>query len=361
MGRVRRRRGAIEIQFNWMFVMIAGAIILSFFVLFVVKQKDAADQKLGAALIKNLESELTTARVSGGTAAKIPLQDLELLFSCEDYRVKDLSESINNRAIFSPDRVEGRTMYLWSVPWSLPFKITNLLFITSPSVRYVFIDTDSNVGLLRSVHSRMSTKFVNLHPIVSEGDFNTVDVYDVDKLKIVCFDCDDVLPQLDMSRFVRFADPDVKALSINSNTKEVNFFFMNQNKLESEGVSPFFGIDSDSEATMYAAIFSDDKYTYDCNMKKALNTFLIVAEVYRERAKKIEEGIDETSGLVPASCSDYYTQPYIYLNKLIGAAKNDFTDPSLNQGMCESMIRNAQSLDNYQNEIIRGKSCPLVY
>ena len=39
------KKGIIEIQFNWIFVLVVGAIILVFFFGFVQKQKSFAEEK----------------------------------------------------------------------------------------------------------------------------------------------------------------------------------------------------------------------------------------------------------------------------------------------------------------------------
>ncbi len=351
MGRMRKK-GAIEIQFNWMFVLVAGAIILSFFVVFVLQQREASEQKLSASLIKDLETKITSARVSGGSAAELNLHDLEIFFSCEDYRLKGVSESINYRAIFTPDRVKGRTMLLWSMPWSIPFKVTNLLFITSPDAKYVILDTNTNSLLTNDVYERMANKFLNVD-LVDENSVDTIDISSGYKIKIVCFDCDNNIQNLDLSRFYNFADPDVRAVSITSSPPyNVNFYVMDQESLVSEGTSPFFGTDSDSEATMYAAIFADSKDTYDCNMNKALNTFSIVAQVYKNRMLKLQQN----PNLAPEYCRDYYFQPDSIIDEMIVTASLGYS-PSVR----DTLTTNALSLDSYQDNYIRRQSCPLVY
>lgn len=349
-----RKKAAIEVQFNWMFVLVAGAIILSFFVVFVMKQKEASDQKLSAALIKDLETKITSARVSGGSAAELDLHDLEILFTCQDYRMQGVSESINYRAIFTPDRVKGKSLLLWSMPWSIPFKVTNLLFITSPGVRYVILDTNSQASLVNAIYQRMSNKFFTVD-LVDESTFNAVDVSDGYKVKVVCVDCDTTLESnLDLSRFVNFPDADVRAVSINPNTNKINFYVMNGSNFAFEGESPFFGTDADSEATMYAAIFSDGKDVYDCNMRKALDNFRIVAEVYKSRM----EAVQNDSMLSPVACRDYYSRPESLLAEMISSAGREFSSES---NVVVDLSGKAKDLEIYQNNYIRRMSCPLIY
>ena len=65
------KKGVIEVQFNWIFVLIVGAIILAFFVSIVMKQKDLSSGRLGTKLATDLETITTGAEVSVGTAQLI--------------------------------------------------------------------------------------------------------------------------------------------------------------------------------------------------------------------------------------------------------------------------------------------------
>ena len=40
-----KKRGAVEVQFNWIFILIIGAVILLFFGVIIAKQRSAADSQ----------------------------------------------------------------------------------------------------------------------------------------------------------------------------------------------------------------------------------------------------------------------------------------------------------------------------
>ena len=58
------KKGQIQVTFNWIYITIAGAVILLFFFGIVVKQKAASEEKLSIEVVRILESILTGAGVS---------------------------------------------------------------------------------------------------------------------------------------------------------------------------------------------------------------------------------------------------------------------------------------------------------
>ena len=55
---------AVEIQFNWIFILIVGALILVFFMMLVNRQRDISDIKLAVELLDDLEQIMTGQRVT---------------------------------------------------------------------------------------------------------------------------------------------------------------------------------------------------------------------------------------------------------------------------------------------------------
>ena len=80
------KKGQLTLSFNWIFVMVAGAVILLFFVGLIVKQKDSSEQKLNFDVVNILESILVGSTVSEQTINTIDtsgISSMELFFECE--------------------------------------------------------------------------------------------------------------------------------------------------------------------------------------------------------------------------------------------------------------------------------------
>jgi len=59
-----KKKGVIEVQFNWIFILIIGAIILFFFFSIVKTQKTVSEKKISTTVRRDIRAILTGAGVS---------------------------------------------------------------------------------------------------------------------------------------------------------------------------------------------------------------------------------------------------------------------------------------------------------
>src|SRR3989344_8866855 len=133
------KKGQIEVTFNWVYVLIAGAVIILFFVGIAVKQKASSEKTLSGDLVRIMESIFASAGASEKTKNIIDvsgLADYTFQFSCNDgvseFSLKDTESQRRQNAIdpiFSPAEIKTTQLILWSLPYKLPFKVTDFLFI----------------------------------------------------------------------------------------------------------------------------------------------------------------------------------------------------------------------------------------
>ena len=76
------KKGGVEVQFNWVFVFVAGTLILAFFVGFVMSQKQVADKKLASRILRDTNTILTQSKLTAGKSDYVPLVK-PLTFSCD--------------------------------------------------------------------------------------------------------------------------------------------------------------------------------------------------------------------------------------------------------------------------------------
>ena len=70
------------LQFHWLFILIAGGIILVFFFSVAGKQKALSDEKLSLSLVQSMDAIFEMAGAGEGTSQVIPLPKNGLGFSC---------------------------------------------------------------------------------------------------------------------------------------------------------------------------------------------------------------------------------------------------------------------------------------
>ena len=117
---------AVELQFHWMFVLIAGALILTFFITIAQRQYTFSQQKAALQTLNSFETTFTTALQSPNTANPIEI-NTEMNFRCEKscdcaYSIGDQSKRFDDKIIFAPDKLAAEeTAYLWTQSFEIPY------------------------------------------------------------------------------------------------------------------------------------------------------------------------------------------------------------------------------------------------
>jgi len=319
------KRGMTETQFNWIFIAIAGAVILLFFFSFVQKQKSTEEQKSDITIEKNLQSILTGAEVSKQTENIISVPDIEISYSCEGFSIGSL-DAFNPRIVFSSSLLKSnnRQLIFYSLEWRVPFRTSNFLYVTSPEVRYIIVDDndldDDSIAnqLYNSLPENMDKEIVlSSETIANKNNY---------KIKIVFFDAEN--------------------LNLNSINGEISKIKIIPIK---DGLDGYGKIEFDDGIQYYlkkesviAAVFSEDKEIYECNIKKAMKRMKNVYEVYGKRINEINEKYTEDNHV----CKDVYDSSLFDINPDLSNTPN--------------IYKNMESLED-KNQIIAIKSCALMY
>ena len=347
----RMRKAQLSVQFNWIFVTIAGAIILLFFVGLVFKQKEVSDTNLIASVSEEFKAILTGAGLSTGTTNVIQIPKIEIKFACEDgdawfgvdWERTGIRTPLPFEVIFAPDIVKGREIITWALDISAPFKILNLLHVTSPEIRYIFV---GNNKFADEVFSKVPKEILK-ERMISADDMDGVIDKKHDKVKFIFFS---TAPEyISLPSF--FKDVDVSAVQIFS--ERIVFYKKQGLSLIAEG--DVFYLD---ERLVYGAIFSEDLDYFKCNLQKMYKRLSFVVDIYAQR----ERALIDYYALNPidpkARCKDFYwisdEKTYLDLYKeRADACSLDIEKCSL----LKSDIADVKS----NNKVLKQKSCPLLY
>jgi hypothetical protein len=261
-----------ESQLNWIFILIAGAVILGFFVFLVMKQRTASEAKLSGKLSQQLNTILVGAKASSGTVQEIPTPELSIRFTCNDYYIGPASQRLGNRVVFAPTYVEGEKIVTWTLDWNVPFKVTSFLYITSPLVRYVVVGDSDSAG---TVWSSLPSKINKGSGAFSFGDYQSGKVKEEgDKYVRFIFVVD--RPATSYAIPDGFDKVQVSGIIVDTNLRQAQFLVKSDNGLVTSGPAyPYL-----EDEPMYGAIFTDDNSEYACLMKRAYTRLNMVARVY---------------------------------------------------------------------------------
>ena len=254
------KKGFLQISFAWLFALIIGAFIL-FLAIYastkIVKTEqlslDAETAKEIGVLLNPLETGFETGKT---TSIKLPSEtrihnrcNNDGFFGRQIIRVSqksfdewsdtNVNVGFSNKHIFSENYVEGKKFFIFSKPFNFPFKVADLIYITSSEKKYCFSNAPKEI----------ENEISNLN---QENLFS--DSCPSESIR-VCFasgsSCDIVV--------------NYGARYVDKNNERMYFY---------------------SNSLMYAAVFSD-KEIYECQLKRVMQRGEQLALIYKDKAQFI--------------------------------------------------------------------------
>jgi hypothetical protein len=256
---MEKKRGALQISFGWLFAIIVGAFIIFLAIFGVTKfmqtEQTTLDVKTGkeiGILLNPLETSFESAITTSFT---LPTES-RIYNKCDNFgnfgqqliRISqksfnkwtktNLEVSFANKYIFSKEIVEGKKFYIFSKPFALPFKVTDLIYMTSSEDIYCFVDAPEKIA----------------EEIKIIGQANLLTENCSDNMINVCFsgNCD---------------------INVNYGSRYVR-------KKGDKTINKIYFV---TDALMYAAIFGDSD-VYECQLKRLMQRMEELSLIYRDKA-----------------------------------------------------------------------------
>lgn len=252
------KKGQIQIPFAWLFAIIVGAFILFLAIYSVTKIVGFDQQKSNAEINKEFESflnPLETGPESGSSVLiEMPVEtrinnscseagdfgeqriSLSQKFSKNKWSQTEIERISYNRYIFSEKSVEGKKFFVFTKPLNLPFKVGDLMYLTSDQKQYCFVNPPEKVE-----EEILDLSQENL--LINECSEKSVKV---------CFE--------EGSNCDVFVNEDEK--SVEKNRRKVYY---------------------ETNALMYSAIFSELE-NYECQLKRIVSRTKSLLELYQEKS-----------------------------------------------------------------------------
>ena len=265
-----KNKKSFEMSFNWIFAFIAGGTIL-LLALYGMSKIIQTGQNLGqteaAAALSALLDPLETGLASQKSEEIKLNTDTRIFFSCttidnrpfgkqtiafseknlnNKYGEKGQEISIKNKYVFSENIIDGKNIYAFSVPFFLPFKIGDLIVLSSKD--YCFYQPPNNI----------KNEIENFEL----GNFKiTKDLKNCTGIK-VCFDIEK--DECNIKVFANEGNYD--SGRVVKNLQEVKY----------------------RDGLIYGAIFSS-KEIYECNIKRLINKLSELASLYSDKADTLSK------------------------------------------------------------------------
>jgi len=284
------KKGFLQIPFAWLFAIIVGAFILFIAIYSSVKISDIGKTEIDYKTSKEigiLLNPLETGFETGKTTSITMPAETRIYNKCNnkgffgkqtikvsqktlnEWTYTDVNAGFSNKYIFSENYAEGKDFYLFSKPFEFPFKVSDLIYLTSSKKKYCFIDSPEEINDEISV-----LKQKNLFSDNCPSDDETVRV---------CFG----------------SSSGNCGISVDYNQGS-GYVKKNNEKMYFE-----------TDALMYAAIFSEPEI-YECQLKRLMQRVESLTLLYRDKAEFASQ----------AGCNSNLNQDLIMLNNLAGNLEN---------------------------------------
>jgi hypothetical protein len=263
INKMRRNKRGFQVSFAWIFAIIAGAFILFLAIYGVTKIMERGGEVTSAKTgveLRNLLDPLETGFEAGRTVLlKMPVETRiynkynmygnfgEQIIGISQKSFGKWSQTednpgLKNKYIFSKSVIEGKNFFIFSKPFEFPFKIADVIYLTSSEQDYCFINAPEEI------EEELSD--LNQENLLIENCPTTKSIN-------VCFD-----PGF---------GPDFQDCDINIDT--------GNREVEKGNQIMFF----ETDALMYAAIFSD-KSVYEYQIKRLMKRANELLLLYDDKA-----------------------------------------------------------------------------
>ena len=163
-----------EIQFYWIFVVIAGVAIFIFLVNFGLKFKELQEEKTAVKILNQLDetfSSLQGSQFKTSSSLNIPVS---LNVQCDTLSVNGKSKNTDN-LIFSPKVLQGSVLIGFN-SYKMPFKIANFFYIIRKSDTYSFVYDRNNEKEVKDIAKNFKSYFPD-NVEVTDNPRNKIKIY----------------------------------------------------------------------------------------------------------------------------------------------------------------------------------------
>lgn len=166
MSKNKNKKGAFDISFGWIFAVIVGAFILFLAIYGVIKFVDIQKNSVSAQSsmsIGILTDPLQTSFESVKRATISVPSETRIYTDCSNsgffgkqlvrtseksynaWSENGVNTSFQNKYIFSKNPVDGKKFYVFSKPFEFPFKVADLMYLSSITDKYCFINAPVDI------------------------------------------------------------------------------------------------------------------------------------------------------------------------------------------------------------------------
>ncbi|MBI2663259.1 hypothetical protein HYX15_01865 [Candidatus Woesearchaeota archaeon] len=268
------KRGIVSPVFTYIFVIIAGSVILLFFTYFSYNQLYVGNRLNAIDVAKTLDDNLNSFIISKNSDKDINFGfDVRLLFNnivCGTLSLDEGNNIRTNKVIFSPKVLDGDNLKTWTLSWKYPFHITNFYYLSNEdSIYYLVYDSNSKKFVEDTFFDQNSQ-----YKIPSRFGIRKISKSDLNNNLVT-----NLLGKYDFVKLVYFTQPN---LSPNDRLRIVEI---------DNNIARFYNEDREdiilSEEFMIGAIFSEDYNNFRCGFDQSISNLKSLSKLYLSKQEKL--------------------------------------------------------------------------
>ena len=365
------KKAQVEVQFNWIYVLIAGAVILAFFGSLVIFIKGQAEDRRAVETLNALNSIFVGAGISEKTKNFIETPEVELVFACQDgissFNLKQGEFPPKNPAapIFSPAEIKSKQLAAWSLPYKFPFKIMDILMLSSAKdaggIKYYIVGESPLKEELKKnleVQTPLSGEFWPGFDVSFLSDLSEA----VDENNYAVRFIFLAGPSFSLPVWISSL-PSEKVTGLSIANKEISFLSLKNNQLTANSVIPLPSIAEENDPLIYAAIFADSEEAYLCQMQKVFNKMSKIILIYESKTTALKDFYQKKSAINPLD-NNYQICGNLLIKITEGLAVMKSNANScvnkLSGSACQTLLENALAVKE-DNTNLMQQSCAQLY
>jgi len=345
------RKAQVSEQFNWIFVVITGGVILLFFMFVISNVMSASDAKLKATVITNFDAMLTGAQVTPNSVHVIEsTRSFGFTVTCDSTGQSDLYlldsnayVSLLNKLVYAPAPVQGESLLVYTIPIRKPFYVGNILLFTDPDTLF-FVHTQGSSDKMENIADLFPKNVTLVRGGIFEDYFKNyrhIVVMSSNPPPILNNGVDEYYgEQVLTKKSVQWIYLDGSVAKMYSKKNKQSVF-----DIGSPQIVPL-----DGPEFIPLLAFSPSAEFYQCNYDKLEHQMRHVAKVYELKATYIAEDLlaNRNAGFPVAEvCINYYTSAANQF-KILANSPDPYDSSSIS--ILESL-----------NRQLLLASCPLIY
>jgi len=345
------RKGVVDVQFNWIFVMIAGFVIFLFIISIALSQKHNAENQMSIDVMNQITTLLNGKQQTPNMYSEISFTRADVVFTC-DPSFNLFSFKIANAQpimlpvdmIFAPKQVNTNKLLVWSQPFTLGFPVGVFTYVTTPDAIILIYNKSATSTYANELFTDLNiTSNISHEYMTDENDYSNFA-----RRTIVCFNDDanppsNSCPIAQNYDYIKISPAAPASSSVTSLFDYGTVTFHKKGSTNADKSSPYI-----TKAGLYGAIFSNSNDFYKCQMSRALTQFEIKRELMQTRMILIQNDLPDES-----DCR-------VTINETLESEIMSMQNPVLSPIDITNLYTQSNQLD-IKNTYLALYSCPKLY